>query len=83
MHISSVLSLLFSSVEACTYRSLGVQGDGNLTTRLSLLGGAGVVNNRLVVRILALQAFVSFRLKSAERTLGSYMGEVPAKRNVR
>lgn len=38
-----------------TYRSLGVKGDGDLTAGLGLLGSASIVDDRLVVLILALQ----------------------------
>lgn len=56
----SVLScLLCFAARLFTYGTLGVQGNGNLAAGLGLFGSAGIVNDGLVVRVLALAADVS------------------------
>lgn len=61
-----MVSLLLSDhcvVVTFTYRSLGVKGNGDLPARLGLLGGASIVNDRLVVLVFALK-IVSFSCSS-------------------
>lgn len=57
-----------------TYGSLGVQSNSDLATRLSFLGGAGIVDDRLVVLVLALIIRVSHRPKSVEQVFGDIRG---------
>lgn len=68
--LSTRLSLSWNYAE-CTYRSLGVQGNGNLATRLGRLGGTGIVDDRLVVRVLALQVCVSGPERGNGKSLAS------------
>lgn len=63
-----------------TYGSLGVKGDGDLTAGLGLLGSASIVDDRLVVLILALQGgqlIVFFFFRSWTSVMSTYVGEVP------
>lgn len=48
-----------------TYGTLGIQSNGKLTARLGLLGSAGIVNDRLVVCVLALKVDVSLLVLSS------------------
>lgn len=73
-----VALLLLPVKDACfTYRSLGVQGNGNLAASLGLLGGASIVDDGLVVCVLALNHDSSAG-RSATRSMScTYVGEVP------
>lgn len=59
-----LVSLLVSHqhVGDFTYRSLGIKGNGDLAAGLGLLGSASIVDDRLVVLILALQDCQLFML---------------------
>lgn len=63
-----------------TYGTLRVQSNGNLAAGLGLLGSAGIVDDRLVVRVLSLQADVSGMVLASQTSVETYVGEVPGMR---